>query len=146
MDWWFLRDYRCGRAGLKSSSYTIVSRLFTVQPPFVGWNEHHPIGLGVVLFDAAWEHQAHVQVKESMGGKAGLGSLVVTDADIGARFVQIVRYDVRWTSPQVHGLRIGIAQTVQDFLCWWDKEGNVFFWPQCCQGVVGFDCFDTFYF
>lgn len=70
-----------------------------MQPPFVGCNEHHPIGPGVVLFDAAWEHHAHVQVKESMGGKAGLGSLVATDADIGAQFVQIVRYDVRWTSP-----------------------------------------------
>ena len=33
------------------------------------------------MFDAAWEHHAHVQVKESMGGKAGLGSLA-TDAEI----------------------------------------------------------------
>ena len=76
-----------------------------------------PLVWAWLCFDAAWEHHAHVQVKESMGGKAGLGSLV-TDADIGAQFVQIVRYDVRWTSPQVHDSQMKIAQTVQDFLYW----------------------------
>lgn len=94
--------------------------LFILKRPFVHcaatlcwvkWASSH--WSGVVLFDAAWEHHAHVQVKESMGGKAGLGSLVVTDAYIGAQFVQF-----RWTSPQIHGLQMGIAQTVQDFLYW----------------------------